>query len=104
MELPTFLPDGWSSVRSTSNYSPWVLVDELLVNSLGLNKFYDTFQSYIQLQLFMLAFVDTSIIDNNIGGDKQWQRTWRVGSKRPPEVSDLIIYNRIRVDHQRQTD
>jgi hypothetical protein len=56
------------------------------------------------LQLFLLAFPDTFIIDNNIGGDKQWQGTWRVGRKRPPNRSDFITYNRIGEDHQRQTD
>ena len=84
MELPTVVPDGWSLVMSTGDYLPWVPVDELLVKSLGLTKVYDTFQSYIQLQLFLLAFPDTFIIDNNIGGDRQWQGTWRVGRQRPP--------------------
>jgi hypothetical protein len=89
---------------STGDYSPWVPVDELLVKSLGLTKAYDTSQSYRQLQLFLLAFPDTFIIDNNIGGDRQWQGTWRVGRQRPPDRSDFITYNRIGEDHQRQTD
>jgi hypothetical protein len=55
VELPTVVPDGWSLVRSTSNYSPWVPVDELLVKSLGLTKVYDTFQSYIQLQVVSVS-------------------------------------------------
>jgi hypothetical protein len=51
----------------------------------------------------MLAFPDTFIIDNIIGGDKQWQGPWRVGRQRPPDESDLIIYRRIGVVHLRQS-
>jgi hypothetical protein len=79
VELQTVVPDGWILVMSTGDYSPWVSVDELLVKSLGLTKVYDTFQSYIQLYLFMLSFTNTFIIHSSIGGDKQWQGTWRVG-------------------------
>jgi hypothetical protein len=43
VELPIVVPDGWNLVMSTSDYSPWVPVDELLVKSLGLTKTYDTF-------------------------------------------------------------
>jgi hypothetical protein len=43
VEIPTVVPDGWCSVMSTDDYLPWVLVDELLVKSLGLTKAYDTF-------------------------------------------------------------
>jgi hypothetical protein len=50
-----------------SEYLPWVLVDELLVESLGLTKAYDTFQFYSRLQMFLLAFPDTFIINNSIG-------------------------------------
>jgi hypothetical protein len=71
VELLTIVPYGWSSVMSTGDYSPWLLVDELLVKSLVLTKVYDTFQSYIQLQLFMLSFSDTFIIDSSIGEDRQ---------------------------------
>jgi hypothetical protein len=53
--------------------------------------------------MFLLAFPDTFIIDNNIGGDRQWQGTWRVGRPRPPDRSVFIAYRRIAVDHQRQT-
>jgi len=103
VELPIVVPNGWSLVMSTCDYSLWVLVDELLVKFLGLTKVYDTFQSSIQLQLFLLAFPDTFIINNNIGGDKQWKGTWKVGRKRPPDRSDLIIYSRIGVVHSRQS-
>jgi hypothetical protein len=79
----------------TGEYLPWVPVDELLVESLGLSKAYDTFQSYSQLQMFLLAFFDTFIIDSIMRGDRQWQRTWRVVRPRPPDMSAFTTYNRI---------
>jgi hypothetical protein len=96
VELSTVVPDSWS----LGDYSPWVLVDEILVQSWGLTKAYDTFQSCSWVQIFMIAFLDTFIIDNSIGGARQWQGTWRVGRLRPPDRSVLIAYNRIGVDHQ----
>ena len=51
----------------------------------------------------MIAFPDTFIIDDSIGGARQWQGTWRVGRLRPPDRSVLIAYSRIGVDHQGQT-
>jgi hypothetical protein len=99
VELSTVVPDSWS----LGDYSPWVLVDEILVQSWGLTKAYDTFQSYSWVQIFMIAFLDTFIIDNRIGGARQWQGTWRVGRLRPPDRSVLIAYSRIGVDHQGQT-
>jgi hypothetical protein len=95
--------DDWDSVMITGEYVPWVPVDELLVESLGLTKAYDTFQSYSQPQMFLLAFPDTFIIDNSMRRDRQWQRTWRVGRPRPPDRSAFTTYNRIGVDHHRQT-
>jgi hypothetical protein len=74
-----------------------------LVKSLGLTKEYDTSQAYRRLQLFLLAILDIFIIDNNIGGDRQCQGTWRVDRQRPPDRSDFITYYRIGEDHQRQT-
>jgi hypothetical protein len=102
VELPTIVPDSWSLVMSIGDYSPWVLVDELLVKSLGFTKAYNNSQCYIQLHLFLLDFPDTFIIDIIIGGDRQWQRTLGVGRKRPPDGSDFITYNRIWEEHQRQ--
>jgi len=64
VDLPIVVPDGWSLVMSTGDYSPWVLVDKLLVNSLELTKAYDTFQYYSRLQIFVLAFPNTFIIDS----------------------------------------
>jgi hypothetical protein len=51
----------------------------------------------------MIAFPDTFIIDNNTGGARQWQGTWRVGRPRPLDRSVLIAFIRIGVYHQGQT-
>jgi hypothetical protein len=59
------------SQSKTDEYLPWVTVDELLVESLGLTKAYATFQSYSRLQICLLAFLDTFIIDSSAGGDRQ---------------------------------
>jgi hypothetical protein len=68
VEIPTIVLDGWCSMMSTCDYLPWVPMDEILVKTLGLNKEYDTFQSYSWLQIFMMAFLDNFIIDNNTKG------------------------------------
>jgi hypothetical protein len=47
-ELPPIVPDDWGLVMTTGEYLPGVPMDELLVESLGLTKAYDTFQSYSQ--------------------------------------------------------
>jgi hypothetical protein len=104
VELPTVVPDGLRLVRSPGDYSPWVSVDEFLVKPLGLTNAYDTPQSYIQLQLFLLAFPDTFIIYNNIGEDMQLHGTWRVVRQRPPDRGYFIICNRIGEVHPRQSD
>jgi hypothetical protein len=62
--------DDWDSVMTTGEYLPWVPVDEILVESLGLTKAYDTFQSLSQLQMFLSAFSDTFMIDSSMGGDR----------------------------------
>jgi hypothetical protein len=103
VEIPTVVPDGWCSVMSTGDYLPWVSMDELLVKTFGLTKAYATFQSYSWLQIFMMAFPDTFIIDSSTGGARQWQGAWRVGRPRPPNRSVLIAYIKIGVDHQGQT-
>jgi hypothetical protein len=69
VEFPTVVPNGLRLVRSTGDYSPWVLGDEFFLKPLGLTNAYDTPQSYIQLYLFLLTFPDTFIIYNNIGED-----------------------------------
>jgi hypothetical protein len=43
--LPVVL-DDWDSVMTTGEYLPWIPMDELLVESLGLTKACDIFQSY----------------------------------------------------------
>jgi hypothetical protein len=101
--LPPVVPDDCGSVMTTGEYLPWVLMDKLLVESLGLTKAYDTFESYSQLEMFLLAFPDTFIIDSSMGEDRQWQRTWRVVSLRPPDRSAFTAYSRIGVEHHRQT-
>jgi hypothetical protein len=45
-DLPPIVPDDWGSMMTTDEYLPWVSVDETFVESLGLTKAYDTFQSY----------------------------------------------------------
>jgi hypothetical protein len=90
-------------MMTTGEYLPWIPVDELLVESLGLTKAYDTFQSYSRLQMFLLVFPNAFIIGSSIGGDKQWQGAWRVGRSRPPDRRVFIAHSSIGVDHQRQT-
>jgi hypothetical protein len=46
--LPVVL-DGWDSVVTKGEYLSWISMDELLVESLGLTKACDAFQSYSQL-------------------------------------------------------
>jgi hypothetical protein len=85
----------------TGEYVPWIPVDEILVESLGLTKACDVLQVYSQLQRFLLAFPDTFIIDNNMRRDRQWQRAWRVSRPRPPDMSTFTAYNRSEVDRVR---
>jgi hypothetical protein len=99
--LPVVL-DGWDSVMTTGEYLSWIPMDEILVESLGLTKACDIFQSYSQLQMFLLAFPDTFIIDNNMRRDRQWLRTWGVARPRPPDMSVFTTSSRIEVDRHRQ--
>jgi hypothetical protein len=99
--LPVVL-DGWDSVMTTGEYLSWIPMDELLVESLGLTKACDTFQSYSQLQMFLLACPDTFIIDNSMRRDRPWLRTWGVARPRPPDMSIFTASSRIEVDRHRQ--
>jgi hypothetical protein len=72
VEVPTIVTYGWYSMMSTGDYLPWVSMAQILVNSFGLTKAYDTFKSYSWLQIFMVSFLDTFIIDDNRGGARQW--------------------------------
>jgi hypothetical protein len=58
--------DGWDSVMTTGEHLSWILMEEILVESLGLTKACDAFQSYSQLHICLLSFFDTFIIDNNM--------------------------------------
>jgi hypothetical protein len=58
--------DGWDSVMTTGEHLSWIPMDKLLVESLGLTKACDAFQSYSQLQICLLSFSDTFIIDNSM--------------------------------------
>jgi hypothetical protein len=48
-ELRPVLLDDWDSVMTTGEYLSWIPMDELMVESLGLTKACDIFQSYSQL-------------------------------------------------------
>jgi hypothetical protein len=65
-ELLLVVPNDWDSVMTTGEHLSWISMDELLVESLGLNKACDAFQSYNQLQICLLSFSDTFIIDNSM--------------------------------------
>jgi hypothetical protein len=65
-ELLLVVLDGWDSMMTTREHLSWISMDELLVDSLGLNKACDAFQSYSDLHISMLSFSDTFIIDNNM--------------------------------------
>jgi hypothetical protein len=86
-ELLLVVMDGWTSMMTTGEYLSWIPMDELLVESMGLNTTRDIFHPYNQIQRFMLAFPDTFIIDNNIRRDRQWLRTWGVARPRPHDMS-----------------
>jgi hypothetical protein len=79
----------------------WILMDELLVESLGLTKECDTSQSYSQLQMFLLACLDTFIIDNSMRRDRSWLGAWRVSRPRPYDRSTFTTYSRSEVDRVR---
>jgi len=95
--------DGWDSVMTTEEHLSWIPMDELLVESLRLTKACDTSQSYSQLQMFLLAYPNTFIIDNNKRRDRPWLRTWRVSRPRLHDRSTFTAYSRSEVDHFRQT-
>jgi hypothetical protein len=69
-------------------------MDKILVESLGLTKACDTFQSYSQLQMFLLACPDTFIIDSSMRRDRPWLGAWRVSRLRLYDGSTFTAYNR----------
>jgi hypothetical protein len=101
-ELLLVVPNDWGLVVATGEWLLGVQVDILLVESLGLTKSCDTFQSYSQLQLFLLACPDTFIINSNMRRDNSWMRTWGVARLRPHDRSTFIASCRIEVDRHRQ--
>jgi hypothetical protein len=74
----------------------------LLVKSLGMTKAGGIFQSYGHLQMSLLPFPDTFIMDNSMRRDRQWQRAWTLRRSRPPDKSTFTASSRIEVDHHRQ--
>jgi hypothetical protein len=102
-ELLPIVPDDWGLVMTTGEQLSWIPMDELLVESLGLTKACDAFQSYSQLQMFLLARPDTFIIDNSMRRDRPWLRAWRVSRPRLHDRSTFTAYSRSEVDHVRQT-
>jgi hypothetical protein len=77
-------------------------MDELLVESLGLTKACDTFQSYSQLQMFLLSCPGTFIIDSSMRRDRSWLSTWGVARPRSPDMSIFTTSNQIEVDRHKQ--
>jgi hypothetical protein len=101
-ELRPVVPDDWGLVMTTGEQLSWVPVDVLLVESLGLIKTGGIFQSYGQLQMFLLSFPDTFIIGNSMRRDWPWLRTWGVARPRPPDRSIFTASSQIEVDRHRQ--
>jgi hypothetical protein len=101
-ELLPVVPDDLDLVMTTGEQLLWVLVDAILVESLGLTKTCGIFQSYGQLQIFLLAFPDTFIIGINMRRDRQWLRTWGVARPRSLDMSVFTASSRIEVDRHRK--
>jgi hypothetical protein len=95
--------DGWDSVMTTGEHISWIPMDELMVESLGLTKAFDTSQSFSQLQMFLLACPNTFIIDNSIRRNRPWLGAWRVSRPRLYDRSTFTAYNSSEVDRVRQT-
>jgi hypothetical protein len=53
--------------------------------------------------MFLLACLDTFIIENNMRRDRPWMGTWRVSRPRLYNRSTFTAYSRSEVDHVRQT-
>jgi hypothetical protein len=94
--------DDWGLVMTTGEQLSWVLVDVVLVESLGVNNTGGIFQSYGQLQMFLLSFPNAFIMGNNMRRDWSWLRTWGVARPKPPDNSIFTTSNRIEVDRHRK--
>jgi hypothetical protein len=101
-ELLLSVPDDWGFVMATGEQLSGVQVDVLSFESLGLTKPGIIFQPYSQLQMSLLPFLDTFIMDSSMRRDRQQQRAWRVRRPRPPDRSTFTASSRIEVDHHRQ--
>jgi hypothetical protein len=101
-ELLLVVPDDWGLVMAMDEQLSGVHVEVLLVESLVLTMADDIFQSYGQLQMSLLPFSDTFIMDNNMRRDRQWQRAWRVRGTRPLDMSTITASNSIEMDFHRQ--
>jgi hypothetical protein len=101
-ELLLVVPDDWGLVMVTGEQLSGAQVDVLLVKSLGMTEAAGIFQSYGHLQMSLLPFPDTFIMDNNMRRDRQWQRAWTVRRSRPPDRSNFTTSSRIEVDRHRQ--
>jgi hypothetical protein len=86
---------------TTGEHLSWISMDELLVESWGLTKVFDAFQSYSQLQMSLLSCPDTFIIDNNMRRDRPWLGAWRVSIPRLHDMSTFTAYSRSEVDRVR---
>jgi hypothetical protein len=66
-ELPLVVPDDLGSVMNTGKYLPWVLVGKILVESLILNKAYDTFHPIVNYKCFCYPFPTLSSLTTKSG-------------------------------------
>jgi hypothetical protein len=101
-ELLSIVPDDWSLVMATGEQLSRVQVDVLLVESLGLTEAGGIFHPYSQLQMSLLSFPDTLIMESSMRRDSQWQWTWGVPRPRPPDMSILTASSRLEMDRHRQ--
>jgi hypothetical protein len=102
-ELLLIVPNDWGLVMTTGEQLSGILMDEIMVESLGLTKACDAFQSYSQLQMFLLAHPDTFITHSSMRRDRSWLREWRVNRPRLHDRSTFTTYSRSAVDCVRQT-
>jgi hypothetical protein len=101
-ELLLVVPDDWGLVMVIGEQLSGAHVDVLLVKSLGMTEAGGIFQSYGHLQMSLLPFPNTFIMDNNMRRDRQWQRAWTVHRSRPPDRSTFMASSRIEVDRHRK--
>jgi hypothetical protein len=69
-ELLPVVPDDWDLVMTIGARLSWVLVDVIVLESLGLAKAGDIFHPYGQLQMSLLSFLNTFVMDNSMRRDR----------------------------------